>query len=273
MIKCEICNKEFNFLPGHLVKHKITPKQYKENFPQAELVSLEQKKKTSITTKEAMNTPEMIEKMKGVRNKIDYSKNRPKFDRNNYEIKKRQYSPERNKKISIARKKFWESKKGKTVEELYGEEKGKQIRQIKSAQTKGENNPAYGKIYTKIGRKRGYYKGKLFRSLWEYSYMKFLETNNISLDDIEYESIIIKYTKNNGGRTYRPDFFLIKERKLIEIKSKWHLESDKELINIKKEAAENWCKNNNATYHILTEEDFPILSFKQASLDENVVFI
>jgi hypothetical protein len=238
MISCEICNKKFNFLPGHLIKHNITPKQYKENFPNSEFVSVEQKNKISLATKEVMNTPEMLEKMKEARKKIDYSKFKMTFDRSNKETKKSQYSVERNKKISKARKKFWEDKKGKTVEELYGFEKGKSIREIKSKQTKGEKNPAYGKIYTKIGRKRGYYKGMFFRSLWEYSYMKFLESNEISLDEVEYESILIKYTKNNGGRTYRPDFFLKNERKLIEIKSKYYLENDKELINIKKQAAE-----------------------------------
>jgi len=273
MIKCEICNKEFNFIPGHLKKHNLTVEQYKQQYACAKLTSEEMNKKTSESTKLAMRQTEMLEKMKEARKKIDYSKNKPIFDRNDQQIKKRQYSLERNKKISDAKKKFWESKKGKTVEQLFGEEKGKKIRQIKSLQNKGENNPAYGKVYTKIGRKRGFYKGFFFRSLWEYSYIKFLEQNGTFLEDIQYETIKIKYTNKGSGRTYTPDFFLPKEKKLIEIKSKWFLQTDKELIDIKKQAAEKWCLENNISYQILTEDDFPILSYKQAKEDKDVKFI
>ena len=265
--------KEFNFIPGHLKKHNLTVEQYKQQYPQSRLTSEELNKITSQSTKEAMRQPEMIEKMKEARKKIDYSKNKPIFDRNNQEIKNRQYTPERNKKISEAKKKFWETRKGKSVEEIFGEEKGKKIRQIRSLNSKGEKNPAYGKIYTKIGRKRGFYKGFFFRSLWEYSYIKFLEQKQILLEDIQYEAIKIKYTVNGSGRTYTPDFFLPKEKKLIEIKSKWYLNADKELIKIKKEAAEKWCLENNISYEILTEDDFPILSYKQAKEDKDVKFV
>jgi hypothetical protein len=236
-------------------------------------MSEEQKKKISDTTREAIKKPEAVEKYKKFLETHDFTKRKMTFDRSDPAVRLKQYSEQRNKKISDARKKYWEDKKGKTVEELYGEERGSKIRQIKSEQTSGEKNPAYGKVYTKIGRKRGYYKNFLFRSLWEYSYLKFLESSGYSLEEVEYENILIKFKFKNVHRTYRPDFYLKKDNKLIEIKSKYHLVMDNELINIKKQAAEKWCIDNNSTYHILTEDDFPIFTYVQAKQDPCVVFI
>lgn len=273
MVICEICKDSFKSLMGHLRKHNVKAEEYKKMYPNAIFMDEQQKKIISEKTKNAMKNPETREKYLESRKKIDYSKITFKYDRENEDIKKKMYSQERNKKISQARKKYWENKKGKTVEELYGEEMGAHIRKIKSNQTSGKNNPAYGKIYNNAGRVRGYYKGYFFRSLWECSFLKFLEENGTDLKDVEYEKIIIPYTKDGGGRTYTPDYFLSKERKLIEIKSKWHLQNDKELIEIKKASAEKWCKENNSTYEILTEDDFPILTFKQIQYDNNIVLI
>lgn len=274
MIKCLECGIEFNSIVSHVRKHDMTPKQYLEKYPNMPLMSQEQKTKISNTTKAAMKRQEVAEKRKQYFKTNNFKNNKfPIFDRKNPLIKERMYNKERNKKISDARKKYWEDKKGKTVEELYGEEKGKAIRKIKSQQTSGENNPAYGKIYTKVGRKRGYYKNFFFRSLWEYSYLKYLESNNYCLNDIEYETVTIKFKFKNVHRTYKPDYYLKKDNKLIEIKSKYHLKLDNELINIKSQAAEKWCTENNASYHILTEDDFPIISFDKAKTDPDVNFI
>lgn len=273
MISCQICNKEFNFIHLHLVKHKIDIKTYREMFPNAPLMSEENKKKVSEKTKEAMNTEEMLDKMKEARKKIDYTKIKPTFDRTDPIIKKKQYSKERNQKISEARKKYWENRKGKTVEELYGEETGKRVRRIRKEQAAGKNNPAYGKVYKNVGRISGHYKGMLFRSLWEYSFLKFLENNKYNLNDIQYENISIPFIFDGVERTYRPDFYLKKENKLIEIKSKWHLEQDKALIRCKKEAAEKWCLENNNTYHILTEDDFPILKMNILKNDKDAILL
>lgn len=273
MINCKICNKELNSIFLHLSKHKIDINSYKEMYPGAPLMSEENKLKVSEATKKAMNTDEMLEKMKLARKKIDYTKIKPKYDRSDPKIKEKQYSEERNKKISEARKKYWETRKGKTVEELYGEDKGKRIRKIKSEQTKGKNNPSYGKIYNNTGRIRGHYKNIFFRSLWEYSFLKYLENCNIELTDVEYEKICIKFNIDGVERTYRPDFYLKKQNKLIEIKSKWHLEQDKHLINHKKIAAEQWCKNNNSTFYIMTEDDFPVLNINILKNDINVTLL
>jgi hypothetical protein len=272
MITCNECSKNFNSIVSHVRKHNLTPKQYLEKYPNSPLMSEEQKNKISSKTKEAMANPQTRENYLNSRKAIDYSKIKPIYDRTDKKIKERQYSKERNEKVSEARKKYWEDKKGKTVEELYGEEKGKEIRKNKSIQTSGENNPAYGKVYEKAGRIRGHYKGLFFRSLWEYSYLKFLESNGYCLEDIQYEKIKIKYTKNGSGRTYIPDYYINKDRLLIEIKSKWNIQNNLELLELKKEAAEKWCLENNSTYHILTEDDFPIFSYAKAKEDKDVVF-
>lgn len=270
MIKCNECDRQFNSIVSHVRKHNLTPKQYLEKYPNSALMSDEQKEKISKKTKEAMQRPDVLKKYRNFIKNNDFSNRKPKYDRKDPEIKKRQYSEERNKKISEAKKQFWKNNKGKTVEELYGEEKGKLIRQIKSEQNSGSNNPAYNKIYKNVGRARGYYKQFFFRSLWEYSYIKFLESSGYDLQDIQYEKISIKFNFKETERTYRPDFYITKERKLIEIKSKWHLKNDNLLIESKKEAAEKWCLENNSTYHILTEEDFPILKYSDLQKDPDV---
>jgi hypothetical protein len=258
---------------GHLRKHNIKAKEYKILYPNALFMDDEQKKIISNKTKNAINQPKTKEKYLESRKKIDYSKFNFKYDRENKDIKKKMYSQERNKKISEARKKYWEDKKGKTVEQLYGEETGKAIREIKSRQNSGVNNPAYGKIYNNAGRVRGYYKGYFFRSLWECSFLKFLEENGTHLKDVDYEKINISYTKDGGGRTYTPDYYLPKEKKLIEIKSKWNLQRDAEDISLKRKAAEKWCKENDSTYQILTEDDFPILKLNQIKNDKNIILL
>ena len=273
MVTCEICKNCFKSLMGHLRKHSIKAEDYKKMYPNAIFMDDEQKKIISEKTKNAMNKPETRERYLESRKNIDYSKFIFKYNRENNDIKKKMYSQERNKKISEARKKYWEDKKGKTVEQLYGEETGMYIRKTKSQQTSGKNNPAYGKVYNNAGRVRGYYKGYFFRSLWECSFLRFLEENGTDLKDVEYEKIKLPYTKDGGGRTYTPDYFLPKEKKLIEVKSKWHLERDKEDIELKKFVAEKWCKQNNATYEILTEDHFPILKLNQIKNDNNIILL
>ena len=73
-------------------------------------------------------------------------------------------------------KKFVSGTIGKTVEQIYGEEKGRIIRELRSIQSRGELNPAFGKVYARGGRSvKGYYKNFFFRSLFEYSFIDIIE--------------------------------------------------------------------------------------------------
>lgn len=65
----------------------------------------------------------------------------------------------------ILKKYFSKLRKGKTVEELYGEEKGKNIKNKLRKATSGKNNPMYGKGYLLKGDKNGMYR-KSVKDVW-----------------------------------------------------------------------------------------------------------
>lgn len=97
-----------------------------------------------------------------------------------------------------------------------------------------------------------------YRSGWEEKYMLWLD-NNEDVVSYEYESIVIAYLANiklNKVKKYFVDIFvhyLDGRNELIEIKPHRKL---KNVTVIKKQlAAENWCKDNNATYKLITEVD------------------
>lgn len=92
-------------------------------------------------------------------------------------------------------KRYVKEKAGKTLEEVHGVELARKLRKSRSLHARGENNPAYGKIYVNGGKSvKGYYKGKFFSSLLEYSFMKHLESGGVSLDvDVDYECFVIPF--------------------------------------------------------------------------------
>lgn len=155
-IRCEICKKYFDFInPTHLKTHEITVEQYRNMFPFAVFVSDKRREQLSEQMKGESNPskrPEVIEKIrkKKLGKKFPY-KPRPKMKgkllgdnnpMNRPEVKEKHLitlrNPEVGAKISLA-------KKGKTYEEIYGEEKAKELRKLRSEQ-----------IYTKTekGRKK-----------------------------------------------------------------------------------------------------------------------
>lgn len=112
------------------------------------------------------------------------------------------------------------------------------------------------KIDPKSGRGRaGYYKGQLFRSAYEFAYLKYLESKSIDIKrDIVYEPYRIPYCdKNDIERTYIPDFLLKDQNLLIEVKPKKRLCDE----NTKRKfaAAEHFCEDNNLQFSVVTEDD------------------
>ena len=115
------------------------------------------------------------------------------------------------------RKKNQEAKKNKSWVEQYGEEKANKLKSEQSIRVMGKNNPAFGKIYnSKKGFKKFTYKEYHFRSSWELKVAEYLDEQNI---EWTFESIIFDL---KNGTTYRPDFYLIKENKWIEVKGYWY---------------------------------------------------
>lgn len=122
-------------------------------------------------------------------------------------------------------------------------------KQAISKRTKGKNNPFYGKKHTKdslikmssiqkkIARKGkacNFY-GKVYhgkgqwytnnqdkkfwmRSSWEVKFATYLDKQNIQY---EYEHKAYDLIINNQECSYRPDFYLIKENRYIEVKGYW----------------------------------------------------
>jgi len=143
---------------------------------------------------------------------------------------------------------IWVDKYG--VEEA--DKKLKKLKHKQSINSTGSNNSMYGKPSPQGSSNgwSGWYKGKFFRSLKELKYMIELEENNIVWEKGEIKKYQIKYKDYDGiEKNYYPDFFLIKEKILIECKPK-HLHNSKNVI-LKKEAALKWCKEKGYTYKMI----------------------
>ena len=154
--------------------------------------------------------------------------------------------------------------KGKTYEELYGIKKASTLRKNISLRTKGKNNPMYGKPTPKKAGNgiSGWYKGWYFRSILELSFMiNYIEANKIKWKSAECNKYKIPYIDyKNSERNYFPDFIL-NDIIIAEIKPE-NLKNTP-LINLKKEAAVEFCKDRNLTYKIYTENDFNKLTNKE----------
>lgn len=281
MISCLECGVKLKHIGGHLRKHNISTKEYLQKYPLAVLVSEESKQLTSIKTKEAMSRPDVRKNFeKGIKNREPTTNNLGKFVQKGRilteEEYSRSYSQERNNKISKARIEWWFDKKDQTIEELWGKDIGKQLRQQQSETRSGENNPAFGKVYEKTGGKIGRYKGMFFRGIWELSYWKHLESSGINIHDekeVQYEPFRLPYISVEKKRTYTPDFLLKKDKKLIEIKSFYKVSEMSNEFQTKNVAAKEWCSQNGYTYCILTEKDFPVISYRKAYSDPDIVWV
>jgi len=163
---------------------------------------------------------------------------------------------------------------GKTFEERFGKEKADSIKKKFSIRSSGKNNPAFGKNYKSGGKSvKGYYKNLFFRSLFEYSFMKYLESMNIDLhNDVDYECFSIPYKLDEIDRTYRIDFYIKSKNIVYEIKPAYQLKNMSHVLQCKIDAAIQYFKNKNIGFSILTEQDFPKISFANALLDKNIKF-
>jgi len=162
--------------------------------------------------------------------------------------------------------------KGKTLEEIYGEEKAYEIRQKLSKTRKGEKNPSFGKIRSGGRSVKGYYKGKFFRSLLELSFMKHLENSGLKLSEIEYECFRIPWINEEGSnRTYTIDFYVPSQKIVYEIKQSWALKTKE--VSLKSEFANLFFKRIGLQFMIVTEKDFQKIKFEDALLDSDVIFL
>lgn len=161
---------------------------------------------------------------------------------------------------------------GKSYEEIFGENRAREIKARISARVKGSGNPSFGKC--RMGGKsvKGYYKGKFFRSLLELSFMKHLESLGFSLEDVKYECFTIPWKDKSGtSRTYRIDFYVPSIKTAYEVKQSFALKFEE---NIQKwDYAESFFNDLNVKFQVVTEHDFRKISFDETKNDHNVVFI
>lgn len=178
-----------------------------------------------------------------------------------------------------ARKRFVamnSSNKGKTLEEMYGTEKGNEIRHQHSVRMTGSRNPAYGKVYFNGGKSvKGKYKEIFFRSLLEYSFLKHLETNGVDVTTEVMTCTPIPYQVDGHDRTYTPDFHVIPMNIVYEIKPAYVLQTQKLLMReeVKWTAALQHLTNMGIQFKVITENDFPKIKFDIARLDVDVVWV
>jgi hypothetical protein len=199
--------------------------------------------------------------------------NNPFFGKAHTAEFKRRQSENRGRVEKMKRSAAWwyALRRGKSVEELYGDAKGQEIRQTRSLKNRGSNNPSFGKVYDNGGGRGliGKYKGRLFRSAYEYSFYKAMEQQG-RLQDVRYEGVRIPYTLKGTERTYAPDF-LVGGSELYEIKSKWHLEQSRDMNEAKFAAAEDFCTARGWTFCVLTEDNFFVYSRAYIRNDPDVV--
>lgn len=161
------------------------------------------------------------------------------------------------------------SKTGKTYDEIYGKEVSLELRSKRSRAMTGDKNPSYGKVYVDGGKSvKGYYKGRYFRSLLEYSFMKHVEQLGLSLNDVEYETHCICYSMNGNDRTYRPDFYVPSQRTLYEVKPFYAIKNENNLL--KWEAAQKYCCELGLTFKVITEKEFKKIEFDVALNDPDI---
>lgn len=274
-VTCRECLRDFKRINVfHLRKHGLDERSYLEKYPGAALFSEDTLTKISKGTKEGMHRPDAWEKFQKHIATRDTTALRERFMRDcqTEQSRAKIYTPARNAKISSRKRKWWDSRRGHTIEELWGEQKGREIRTLKSEQTRGELNPAFGKVYENVGRKVGRYKGHFFRSVWEYSFLKFLENADL-LKFAQYETIRIPYRWQGRSRTYTPDFLI--QNILVEIKSCYVVDnvSPEDINSVKWSFAREFCSVNNLTFEVLTERDFPVVPYAVAYSDPDVEWL
>jgi len=170
-------------------------------------------------------------------------------------------------------RKYAQSIKGKTYEEIYGETRGKELRKKLSESHKGKSPTEETRNKQSIIMKEKILKGEWspniinsfthwkselkvgqkvfkFRSSWELEVFKQLK-DIYPISEIEYETLRIPYRYDGVEHVYIVDFYIPFKRLVIEVKPKNSLldEQEREKIRVCKE----FCEQNNMTFLIFDE--------------------
>lgn len=169
-------------------------------------------------------------------------------------------------------KRYAKEKTGKSLEEVHGIELAQKIRSRRSEMSRGSKNPAYGKVYQRGGKSvKGYYKSLFFRSLLEYSFMKHMESEGLTLHtDVDYECFSVPYVFEGQPRTYCIDFYVSSRRVAYEVKPSYVIKKVSAINEAKWSAAREYFKQRGVEFCVVTDLDFPKIAFNVARQDNEV---
>jgi hypothetical protein len=143
-----------------------------------------------------------------------------------------------------------------------------------SKRTSGNLNPMFGKSQPQGSGNgwTGWYKGMIFYSLLELSFMLEMERNSVTYFRGENLKYRIKYIDKSGTeRNYFPDFFIEDQKKLVECKPK-HLMDSADVI-LKKKAAEDFCEINGMEYLLTSPDKLEFDSISRIRDSGDLIFI
>jgi len=110
-----------------------------------------------------------------------------------------------------------------------------------------QNQEIYNKI--RIGAfKTKKYKNLYYKSSYELDFIKFCEEKNIPIENAP----TIKYLDNGIKKVYFPDFYLPENNLIIEIKSKYTYDKEKDLNELKK----YFCIKNNYNFIFIIDKNY-----------------
>jgi hypothetical protein len=183
-----------------------------------------------INIKNAINTPEIKEKIHNEKCIFHKNNSNLKKDKTNEEYYGVEKAKEISKKISYTLSKYFDNnkhpQKGKTFEEMYGVERAKELKRKSSEMmiVKLKNNDIY---------KNGFREdlNKYFRSKFEANYARFLNYMDIKWE-FETDKCVFKL---NNGRRYVCDFYLPETDEYIELKGYMRKDAEEKLNMFKKE--------------------------------------
>lgn len=141
--------------------------------------------------------------------------------------------------------------------EKYGKDEADRLLKLKktrnSIASSGKNNPMYGKPSPQGSGNgwSGWYKEYYFRSILELSFIiNYIERFNFTVKQTESDTYKIPYVSYDGKeRNYYPDF-LLNNKYLVEIKPKKLIDGSN-LVRLKANAANEFCKNNGLIYKLI----------------------
>jgi hypothetical protein len=306
-VVCPICGVHKRALGNHIKKHNYTIDKFAYDYPNSLLICKDMSKKYSIkqsgqnNVASRTNMSEEKRKLKGIKGKKTKEKNGPLVAWNkgltketDNRVKNGAINTHRSRKKNKSGSKQWYLNKfgekegivrynkahfhgklkGKTYEEICGEEKGRKLRETRSRMIaeriiNGKKGNKYfdGYYFSKINQEKKYY-----RSFYELAAYQLLDDQDAQtiIKSWEVEPFRIEYkNKNNETRNTVPDIFveyLSGKKQLISVKpEKWLNDKD---VKLKHKAMENWCKENGVVFSIWTDKE---LNIKKCYEDASMV--